>query len=1856
MSDISEFVVEKYFGSDQGSILIKYLINSYNDFVLRKIDDIIEGFNKGPIEIPHQFLPDHNCYKYILKIFVENPVLSKPMIVEKDGSTKIMTPTDARNRNFTYSSNINVDINIQAMVFSEEMNSYYEETKKINNVNLGKIPIMVKSKYCVLSEHAHLNKDECNYDYGGYFIVNGNEKVVISQDRIAENKINVFVNNKNTTYSHIAEIRSVQENKFSVPKTNTMKLTSKPNQFGRAVRVNIHHIKHDIPVTILFRALGVQTDNEIVKYILLNEADNKMLQKELIGSFEEGNVISCQRDAYEYLNKFMVINGYNKDLHSNKAKRIELITDILKNEFLPHVGTDFHKKALFLGSMMNKLIKCYLGLIPFDDRDSYINKRIDTPGILMANLFRQYYGKVIKDMKALVTKDLNSATWKNSSKLINIINNVNVSRLFKSSIIESGMKFSLATGNWGIKSNKTKQGVAQVLNRLTYSATLSHLRRINTPVEKTGKLVQPRKLHSTQYGIICPAETPEGVSVGLVKNMSLIASITVASNSSTVREYLREGYMGVSPMTMFDGTNIDIFNNKAAVKVVVNGDTIGVHENPCKLFQMLKYIKRSGIINIYTSITWNIFKNEISIYTEGGRCVRPTIIVEQPNNKCSIDTEFVKNNPNITWNELCIDKNMIEYLDLDEANSSMIAMSFDKLNEKPIDVNSHPVEYTHMEINPSLILGVLAASIPFSNHNQAPRNCYQCLSIEEEVLMSDGSRKKIKNVKVGDEVITFDNKTMYASKSKVINQYVRPTDKIIYELTTISGRKITATGNHPFMTSKGWQMTEYITNEDNIGVFVDNLEDICDGYDQDFKILNIDTFVANMSFLELNPYKYVYDLMNIGLLPLNINNPKMNILMRIFGYLYLQYKPFEINGEAIDMFVQTNNYEDSKYFIDDMKELMNGMHIDSEFNGHYLQFSNNCIIALLFSLGLFEYQNLPTWLFEGPLKLKKEFLSGLQGYNNCAYSCDLSNKIVSQVVYADNICKIFNISNLYKEMGIKPKVSSDSTIEFDDNDYDAIISKIGYKYNHVAATSSAIVMEYLNSNVQESFMSFKNKIHTKSYSIFVPIARKVIVKNQLISDITVESKNHSFITTGGIMSSNSAMGKQAIGIYASNFRKRYDTIGHILNYPQKPLVQTDMARIVNNDKLPCGANIIVAIATFTGFNQEDSVMINKASIDRGLFMSTHYKTYKEQNNKNHSTGEEEFFCKPCPDMTRKLKPFNYNKLEDNGFVKVNTFVESGDIIIGKCMPNKEGNVIHHKDSSVVIKNNEEGYIDYNYNHDHNNVNGDGYTFAKVRIRNMRSPCIGDKFCVPGETDVLVRIDNMIMWKPIVDVVVGDLILQLDPNTNVADFAPVSAKYKFNHDGNMIRFKGENCDLLVTEEHKMFVTDIKNYELKEAKYITGSETFSASCDDAMFDNHTDNERKFVSDLAYIYGLFLFHGQCRRVGENLTGEIEIKKTDVMVEILERDGIEYKNLGDDKIVFRHMFMANLFYGNYFENWVTVNRDSTLCYLNGVFQKEVYYTTKDIANYIHIIGIKAGQNIVSEQCDPNNPKVYSVRRSHGMIRDYEISKEHFEGKVYCVECPTHVFMVKYNGKCMWTGNSSRHGQKGTVGMIYTQEEMPFTKDGLVPDMIINPHAIPSRMTIAQLMECLMSKAACMHNCEGNGSPFQNLSVEDIAAALEQAGMERYGNELMYNPRTGEQINTPIFIGPTYYQRLKHMVKDKIHSRSSCGPVVLITRQPAEGRARDGGLRLGEMEVECNWAHGISSFLKERIMECSDNYRVFVCKKCKMMANVNPDKNIYMCKGCKNTTQFAEVRIPYASKLLLQEIQSMSIGTKFIT
>jgi DNA-directed RNA polymerase II subunit RPB2 len=218
----------------------------------------------------------------------------------------------------------------------------------------------------------------------------------------------------------------------------------------------------------------------------------------------------------------------------------------------------------------------------------------------------------------------------------------------------------------------------------------------------------------------------------------------------------------------------------------------------------------------------------------------------------------------------------------------------------------------------------------------------------------------------------------------------------------------------------------------------------------------------------------------------------------------------------------------------------------------------------------------------------------------------------------------------------------------------------------------------------------------------------------------------------------------------------------------------------------------------------------------------------------------------------------------------------------------------------------------------------------------------------------------------------------------------------------------------------------------------------------------------------------------------------------------------------------------------------------------------------------------------------------------------------------------------------------------------MPFTATGLRPDIIMNPHAVPSRMTIAQLMENIFGKIGVRKGTLGDGTPYSHLKVEDLKKHMVDMGMHPYGNEILYNGQTGEMMQAEIFMGPTFYQRLKHMVIDKKHSRAR-GPIVSLTRQPCEGRSRDGGLRVGEMERDCMLSHGISVFTKERLMDVSDPFKTGLCKTCGTLAIVNPVEGIYSCGACGNKTDFVMKTIPYAMKLWMQELEAMHITPKMI-
>ena len=1122
-------------------------IEPFEDFLYNKIPLVLRS--TPPIVVWHEQDETTKKYKYEFRLSFDNVSYMKPRIQEATGRLKQMLPYEARVRNFTYASQMFVDVKFTVRSYSgPKLTDVTEQSKTFEGISMGKIPIMLGSSLCVLQDYPMTLSElgECKNDPFGYFIIHGSERIILSQEKVADNRSMVFTNKKSTSkFTHSVEMKSLHESFTMPPKKVEIRISSKFNGMGYPLHVCIPRFREDIPLMVFFRALGITGDKDV--YDLIGDGADEYLAP----SFKEAadmNIFT-EHDAIEYLTHHLQYPSTAEDKHAH-------IRGLLQTEFLPHVNLATEeltpqvvnaRKVLILVAMMKKLFATARKQMQIDDRDAYPNKRVVTTGALLTHLFRQLFQKVCKDIRSKLVHEINNDNWKRAGKPLDALSISNLYKILKVSSIEGKMKQALATGNFTVQglgtsnstalSNATKSGVSQVLNRMSYCATLSHVRRIQTPVEKSGKLLAPRKLHGTSWGFVCPVETPEGHSVGIVKTMSLMTTVSSHVPSFVVTNLLRE---------MPEVRWVSNIHSTGEVAIVVNGVIIAHTESPIKIYKELHDAKTSCKIHPYISIAWNVISKSIIVETDAGRLVRPVFRVK--NGKLLPPPE--KKDDWNAWVSTCV-----EYIDPSESDVIRVAMV-------PEEITEHT---THCEIHPQMILGHMAATIPLSDHNQSPRNTYQ-----------------------------------------------------------------------------------------------------------------------------------------------------------------------------------------------------------------------------------------------------------------------------------------------------------------------------------------------------------------------------------------------------------SAMGKQAMSIYVTNYQKRLDKNAYIICSPQRPLVETRITRILGMPKMPFGENAIVAIACYSGYNQEDSVILNRNSLKRGFMRGLYYSVYKDEEHRNVASGREERFARPRQESTRGYKNTSYHAIQENGIPAKNSIIKENDVVIGKVVNlRNDPHGFQYKDLSTTHKSAEACRVDGVWQ----DKNSDGYPFVKVRVVSERFPTIGDKF---------------------------------------------------------------------------------------------------------------------------------------------------------------------------------------------------------------------------------------------------------------------------------------------------SSRHGQKGTVGMILDECDMPFTSSGLRPDIIMNPHAVPSRMTIAQLLETMYGRIGTRKGTVGDGTPYSHLKMEELSSQLMELGLHPYGNEIMYNGMTGEMMEVEIFVGSTFYQRLKHMVIDKQHSRAR-GPIVSLTRQPCEGRARDGGLRVGEMERDCMLTHGASMFTKERLMDVSDPFTTGICTKCGSLATFNETDSIYECRACGRKTGFENKTIPYAVKLWLQELEAMHISPKLM-
>jgi DNA-directed RNA polymerase II subunit RPB2 len=1233
--NISWNLIDKYF-SDNPNNLVAHHLESYNTFCDIGINKIFHENN--PIRFIETEDEEINsekrneCLLYLGGKDGSRIYFGKPIIFD-DTHTHYMYPNDARLRNMTYGTSIHYDVDVEFIYYVGEERTVH--TEQLSKIYLGNFPIMLQSNMCILNKLARdvrFNMGECRNDFGGYFIINGKEKVIIPQETFANNTIYIKKNAKLDIYSYSAEIRAVSEDASKPIRTTAVKILSpSPSLSNNQIVVSVPNVRKPIPLFILMRALGVISDKDIIKTCLLDIKKNEKYVDLFIPSVHDANKIFTQETALDYIKFF------------TKRGTISGVIEILSDYFLPNVGEmNFLEKAYFIGLMVNKLLKVFTKEEKPTDRDNFAFKRVELSGSLIYDLFREYYliqkkdiGRKIdeeyyyhrgnykeddeseksrKDKHKTKEKGARDVKRYTENSFIDLIM-VNYKQIFKDRIVETGFKKAFK-GNWGSEAHTKRLGVIQDLNRLSWNTHISHLRKISLPLDASAKVVGPRLLNSSQWGLIDPIDTPDGGNIGLHKHLAISTHITIGSSMYPIIKWLRAH----TSMELLLECTPEYLGNTS--KIFVNGNWIGVIDNPLELVKMLKLYRRNGIIPTFVSISFNYQNNEINIYTDVGRLTRPIYYIEDGNlsfNRQDVTELFT--NGKITWQQITS--------------------------------------------------GFLSKSDPN-------------FSIKSN--------------------ITYDLNELYS----------------------------------------------------NIG---SNLETVS--------------------------------------------------------------KLLEANKSVVD-------------FIDTAEE-------------------SGALIAI-----------------------KEED---------------------------------FNSNNYYTHMEIDPSF---------------ILGVMG---------------------------------------------------NQIIYP------EHNPVTRNSFSCGQS---KQAVSVYHSNYQMRIDKMGVVLNYGQTPLIKSRYLEYINNEEQPYGINAIVAIMSFTGYNVEDAILINEGSVHRGIFRTTYFSMYesREENAEISGNASSKFANIEKNNVIRTKPGFDYSQLDNYGMIKENTPLNDKTVVIGKITSNPDDKDLWI-DSSVTPKKGQLGFVDKSFI----TQGEEGSNIAKVRVREERVPAIGDKM---------------------------------------------------------------------------------------------------------------------------------------------------------------------------------------------------------------------------------------------------------------------------------------------------ASRAGQKGTLGLIIPEKDMPFAADGTRPDLIINPHAIPSRMTIGQIVESLFGKACAIYGGFGDCTAFQvkGSNYATYGPMLTNAGFHSSGKQLMYNGMTGNQVEADIYMGPTYYMRLKHMVKDKINYRAR-GPNTNLTRQPVQGRANDGGLRIGEMERDGVLAHGMSYFLNESFMVRGDEYHnMAVCNKTGAISIYNNSKNLFFSlfadgpikfhtnpdgsQNVKNVSNFGRsfsiLRVPYALKLLIQELEVLNIQMRVIT
>ncbi len=645
--------------------LIHQHIESFNDFVERKLQEIIDEQAIVETSIP-------GFYVKLGKIEV-----GFPKVREADGSETEVLPQEARIRNITYAAPMYLTM---SLVIDDI------ETEPVK-VYIGHLPIMVKSSKCYLSkmsEEELISVGEDPGDPGGYFIINGSERILVIQEDLATNRILVDYGKSGSTVTHFAKV-------FSATTGYRVPVTVERHKDG-TLYVSFPYLGAKVPLTIVMMALGLTTDKQIMDAV----SGDPEIRKELIPSLNQVAAFRNVEEALDYVGSRIAIG-------QPREERLRRAQHILDQYFLPHIGTtpDARRaKAYFLGQMAEKLLELALGRRKPDDKDHYANKRLKLDGTLLAMQFRAVFKQFVRDLKYQLERIRSRSR------------EIKLETLVRADVITSGLLHAMATGNWV----GGRTGVSQILDRTNHLSTLSHLRRVVSPLSRSQPHFEARELHPTQWGRLCPSESPEGQNCGLVKNLALLAEVSRGINDREIEDLLYQ--LDVVPIS------IARERGDKGSKVILNGRLIGIHRDGRKLAEKIRKLRREGKISPEVNVAHykTEYLDEVYVNCDEGRLRRPLLVVE--NGELLLKPEHIEKLKTGKWTwSILVRNGIVEYLDAEEEENAYIAVNPEELTK----------EHTHMEIVPAAILGAIASIIPFAEHNQSPRNSYEAAMAKQSL-------------------------------------------------------------------------------------------------------------------------------------------------------------------------------------------------------------------------------------------------------------------------------------------------------------------------------------------------------------------------------------------------------------------------------------------------------------------------------------------------------------------------------------------------------------------------------------------------------------------------------------------------------------------------------------------------------------------------------------------------------------------------------------------------------------------------------------------------------------------------------------------------------------------------------------------------------------------------------------------------------------------------------------------------------------------------------------------------------------------------------------------------------------------